>query len=145
MPNTRNFRELREQVLAKPGAAERMAEIRKEALAEIGLYELRKRLDWSQSGLADKLGISQAAVSQLENAEDMSFSRLRNYLEQLGGQLQVLAVFDDGEQEYSLPIRIGSAAEPYESGDRVSGTRIPAVAASIPPAKAVTDADEREG
>ena len=145
MPNTRNFRELREQVLAKPGAAERMAEIRKEALAEIGLYELRKHLDWSQSGLADKLGISQAAVSQLENAEDMSLSRLRNYLEQLGGQLQVLAVFDDGEQEYSLPIRIGSAAEPYESGDRVSGARIPAVAAPIPPAKAVTDADEREG
>ena len=42
----------------------------------------------------------------------MSLSRLRNHLEQLGGQLQVYAVFDDGEQEYSLPIRIGSAAEP---------------------------------
>ena len=90
-------------------------------------------------------GLSQSAVSQLENAEDMSLSRLRNYLEQLGGQLQVLAVFDDGEQEYSLPIRIGSTAEPYELGGRVSGTRIPAVAASIPPARAVADADEREG
>lgn len=112
MPSTHSFRELHEQVMAKPGAAERLAEIRKEALAEIGLYELRKRLDWSQPGLSDKLGISQAALSQLENAEDMSLPQLQTYLEQLGGQLHVLAVFDDGEQEYSLPIRLGSAAEP---------------------------------
>lgn len=112
MPNTRNFRDLHEQVMARPGAAERMAELRKETLAEIGLYELRKRLDWSQPGLADKLGISQASLSQLENAEDMSLPQLQTYLEQLGGQLQVLAVFDDGEQEYSLPIHIGSTAEP---------------------------------
>lgn len=112
MPNTRNYQDLHDQVLARPGAEERLAELRKETLAEIGRYELRKKLDWSQPGLADKLGISQAALSQLENTEEMSLSRLRNHLEQLGGQLQVLAVFDNGEQEYSLPIRIGSSAEP---------------------------------
>lgn len=115
MPNTRNFQDLHEQVLAKPGAAGRLAELRKETLAEIGLYELRKKLNWSQSGLADKLGISQAAVSQLENSEDMSLSQLQNYLEQLGGHLQLFAVFDNGDQEYSLPLRIGTAAESTES------------------------------
>ena len=109
MPNTRNFQDLHEQVLAKPGAAGRLAELRKETLAEIGLYELRKKLNWSQSGLADKLRISQADVSQLENAEDMSLSQLQNYLKQLGGRLQLLAVFENGEQEYSLPLRIGPA------------------------------------
>ncbi len=109
MPNTRNFQDLHEQVLAKPGTAGRLAELRKETLAEIGLYEIRKQLDWSQSGLADKLGISQADVSQLENAEDMSLPRLQNYLEQLGGRLQLFAVFDNGDQEYSLPLRIGTA------------------------------------
>ena len=111
MPNTRNYQDLHDQVLARPGAEERLAELRKETLAEIGQYELRKTLDWSQPGLADKLGISHAALSQLENAEEMSLPRLRKHLEQLGGQLQVFAVFD-GEQEYSLPIRIGSSAEP---------------------------------
>ena len=109
MPNTRNFQDLHEQVLAKPGAAGRLAELRKETLAEIGLYEIRKQLDWPRSGLADKLGISQADVSQLENSEDMSLSRLRNYLEQLGGHLQLLAVLQNGDQEYSLPLRIGTA------------------------------------
>ena len=139
MPNTRNFRDLRKQVLERPGAAERLAELQKEALAEIGLYELRKQLDWSQSGLADKLGISQAAVSQLENAEDMSLSRLRNYLEQLGGRLQVLAVFDNGEQEHSIPIRIGSDAEPSEPGDSTSSTRVLVAAVPVHPARVVAD------
>lgn len=115
MSNTRNFQDLHEQVLARPGAAERLVELRKETLAEIGLYEIRKQLDWSQPGLADKLGISQDALSQLENSEDMSLSRLRNYLEQLGGRLQLFAVFDKGEQEYSIPLRIGTHSESTES------------------------------
>lgn len=122
MPNTRNFQDLHEQVLAKPGVAERLAELRKGTLAEIGLYEIRKKLNWSRSGLADKLRISQADVSQLENSEDMSLSQLQNYLEQLGGHLQLFAVFDNGDQEYSLPLRIGTAAtddqDPVRGNDR---------------------------
>lgn len=43
MPSTKNFNVLREQLLSRPGAAELLAEARKETLAEIGLYELRKR------------------------------------------------------------------------------------------------------
>ena len=72
MPNTKRYQELHEQVMARPGAAERLAALRKESLAEIGLYEMRRHLDWSQSGLAAELGISQAGVSQLENAQDLT-------------------------------------------------------------------------
>ena len=111
MPSTKNFNVLREQLLARPGAAELLAEARKETLAEIGLYELRKRLEWSQDSLAARLGVSQAAVSQLERAEDMSVSRLRRYLRQLGAELQLVAVFDDGHEETSVEIRVGAAAE----------------------------------
>ena len=112
MPSTKNFNILREQLLARPGAAELLAEIRKETLAEIGLYELRKRLEWSQDALAARLGVSQAAVSQLERAEDMSVSRLRRYLRQLGAELQLVATFDDGNEETAVEIRVGAAAEP---------------------------------
>ena len=110
MSNTKNYRELHEQVKARPGAAERLAALRQRTLAEIGLYEMRKHLDWSQSGLAAKLGISQSAVSQLENAQDLTLSRLRNYLEPLGARLRVLAVFEDEGEEYSIPIRVGRKA-----------------------------------
>ena len=110
MPSTKSFNVLREQLLARPGAAELLAKIRKETLAEIGLYELRKRLEWSQDSLAARLGVSQAAVSQLERAEDMSVSRLRRYLRQLGAELQLVAVFDDGHKETAVEIRIGGLA-----------------------------------
>ena len=43
LPNTKSFRDLYDQVLARPGAAERLAALRKDTLAEIGLYEIRQR------------------------------------------------------------------------------------------------------
>ena len=110
MPRTRNYKELRRQVIARPGAAERLAALRQETLAEIGLYEMRRHLDWSQSGLAAELGISQAAVSQLENAQDLTVSRLRKYLEPLGARLQILAVFESEGEGYSIRIRVGKKA-----------------------------------
>ena len=110
MPNTKNYQELHERVIARPGAAERLAALRQQTLAEIGLYEMRRHLDWSQSGLAAELGISQAAVSQLENAQDLTLSRLRKYLEPLGARLQLQAVFEDQGEEYSIPIRVGRKA-----------------------------------
>lgn len=48
MPSTKNYRRLHEQVAARPGAAERLAALRDQTLAEIGLYELRKALERSQ-------------------------------------------------------------------------------------------------
>ena len=41
------FSELRDQVDAKPGAAERMAALRADTLEEIRLYELRQRMSRS--------------------------------------------------------------------------------------------------
>lgn len=110
MADTKNYKGLHEQVIARPGARERLVALRQQTLAEVGLYEMRKRLDWSQVGLADELGISQAAVSQLENAPDLTVSRLRKYLEPLGARLQILAVFDNEGEEYSIPLRVGRKA-----------------------------------
>lgn len=42
MPSTKNFNILREQLLARSGAAELLVEIRKETLAEIGLCEFEQ-------------------------------------------------------------------------------------------------------
>jgi predicted transcriptional regulator len=58
-------------VVARPGAAERLAALRENTLAEIGLFELRRALDRSQTELAAELGISQPAISQLERAGDV--------------------------------------------------------------------------
>ena len=74
MANTKNYRDIHRKVAARPGAAERLAALRDETLAEIGLYELRRSLERSQTELAAELGISQSAVSQLERGGDVKLS-----------------------------------------------------------------------
>lgn len=107
MPSTQSYRALHDEVLARPGAEERLAALRSETLAEIGLQVLRRTLDFSQVDLAAELGISQSAVSQLERGDDVKVSTLRSYVHGLGARLQIIAVFDDGEAETVVPIRIG--------------------------------------
>jgi len=95
MPKTKNYRALHERVLARPGAAERVAAHREEALAEIGLYELRQMEGVSQVELAARLDVTQPAISKIENAEDWRLSTLREYVEALGADLEVCARFPD--------------------------------------------------
>ena len=104
----RNYRELHERVVARPGAPERLAALREATVAEIGLHELRRALNRSQVDLAASIGSSQPAVSQFERGEDIRLSSLRRYLEGLGARLRVMALFDDGEVETAIPLRIGS-------------------------------------
>lgn len=81
--------------MARLGAAEEIAKFREGALAEIGLYELRRARDVSQTELAARLEITQAAISKFENAEDVRLSTLRQYIEALGGRLELSARFED--------------------------------------------------
>ena len=77
MPTTKNFSLLRDKVMARPGAEQRVAALREELLAEVGLYELRRSQEVSQTQLAELLHISQGAVSKFENSDDVRLSTLR--------------------------------------------------------------------
>jgi len=71
------FAQLRDDVLARPGAADRLAKTRAETLEEIRLYELRHREAVSQATLAGLLEVTQGAVSKLEHSDDVRVSTLR--------------------------------------------------------------------
>lgn len=107
MPRTKSYRELHDRVVARRGSIERLAALRADTLAEIGLFELRRAMDMSQADLASELGISQSAISQLERAGDPKLSTLRQYLERLGARLELLAVFEDDDQRHAIPIHLG--------------------------------------
>lgn len=107
MPKTKNFRLLEDQVFTRPGAREHLAQLRKETLEEIGLYELRRSQELSQAELAARLHITQPAISQLENADDLRVSTLREYVEALGGHLEISARFEDA----SIPIDLDAPAK----------------------------------
>jgi DNA-binding Xre family transcriptional regulator len=101
----KNFDELRAQVEARPGAAERLAELRAETLEEIRLFELRHAEAVSQAELAGRLEVTQGAISKLEHSDDVRVSTLRQYLEALGGRLELVAVFDDEDRR--VPVHLG--------------------------------------
>jgi DNA-binding Xre family transcriptional regulator len=68
-------------------------------------YELHHREAVSQAVLADRLEITQSAVSKLEHADDVRVSTLRQYLEALGARLELVAVFDD--ENLRVPVHLG--------------------------------------
>lgn len=77
---------------------ERQQAIRREAdvlLQEMALAELRKARDMSQVQLAEKLGIRQPSVADMEKRTDMYVSTLRALIEGMGGRLDIIARFQD--------------------------------------------------
>lgn len=96
MPKAKSYAVLHGRVLARPGAEERVAQHREEALAELGLYELRRSQQVSQVELARRLEVTQSAISKFENAGDVRLSTLKDYVEALGGRLELQARFPDG-------------------------------------------------
>jgi DNA-binding XRE family transcriptional regulator len=78
----------------------RRAEIAKRAQQEIrrlSLDQLREARNLTQTNLSQALGVNQAAVSKMEKRTDMYVSTLRSYLKAMGAELQIKAVFPDGE------------------------------------------------
>ena len=66
-------------------------------LKEMPLQELRQALQLSQEHLAEILSTQQANVSQIERRADMYISTLRGYIEAMGGELDIIARFPEGE------------------------------------------------
>jgi len=101
MAKTRKFRELYERM---PAASRRDVEQRVQAsLKQMPLHELRAARRLTQQQLAQTLGMTQAAVSQMENRTDLYLSTLENFVEAMGGHLEIYAVFPEGKVKLIQP------------------------------------------
>ncbi|PCI43276.1 MAG: transcriptional regulator [Alphaproteobacteria bacterium] len=61
------------------------------------LQEMRKSQNVTQDSMAKLLGIKQENVSRMERRDDMRLSTMRDYIEALGGKIQINAVFPNDE------------------------------------------------
>jgi len=68
---------------------------------EIGLSDLRRAKRVTQEQLAGKIGGRQVYISRFERRSDVRLSKLREYVEALGGNLELLVTFPDSSA-YSL-------------------------------------------
>ena len=80
------------KVLAKPGAAERVAEIEDELRVAAGLTSLREQEGLSQRALAKRLGVSQPRIAAIEQSRNVTLEVLGQYVGALGGHLEVTVV-----------------------------------------------------
>lgn len=94
-PKTKNFRDLAAPVYADPDRRARIETEKREILTGLRLGELRNERGLTQVQLADRMGMSQENVSRIERAEDTQLSTIRRYIEALGGNLELHAVFED--------------------------------------------------
>jgi hypothetical protein len=91
----RKFQDLRERM--SPERQGRAHERASAMLAEMPLQELRHARKLTQEALATSLRSSQALVSKLERRTDWYVSSLRSYVEAMGGALEIVARFPDGD------------------------------------------------
>jgi transcriptional regulator with XRE-family HTH domain len=85
----------------KPERRKAAEERARKILAEMPLQELRQARHLTQETLAKNLSVKQAAVSKMENRTDMYISTLRNMIKAMGGDLEIIARFPDGEVKIS--------------------------------------------
>lgn len=99
---TKKWSNIRATRDAEPDIKERRDKARADLERELRDYEqtladLRRARGLTQVQMAKALSVSQAQVSRIETQTDLYLSTLRSYVEAMGGELQLVAVFADRE------------------------------------------------
>lgn len=90
-------------VAKMPLKAQKQAQVKAKKLLreidaqEMALGELRHAKELSQEDLAKFLHVEQPQVSRLEKRTDMYISTLRKYIEAVGGHMEIVASFPEGD------------------------------------------------
>jgi predicted XRE-type DNA-binding protein len=96
MTGHKTFRDLARRTMA-PEAVARAEARASVMMAELPLQELRRARELSQVQLATVLKMTQPEVSKIEKRTDMYVSTLRSFIEAMGGELDIVARFPDGD------------------------------------------------
>jgi DNA-binding transcriptional regulator YiaG len=87
----------------RPDIAAEVAQVRAD-MAEadrtyaMGLAALRQAAELTQVELARRMGVTQAAISRMEQPHDLLLSTLNAYLQAIGGTARMVVRFSDGHE-----------------------------------------------
>ena len=70
---------------------------------ETGLQLMREELSLSQKQVAEKMGVSQPAITAIEQrGNDLKLLTLKRYIEAMGGQLSLLVQLPEGNKVFKI-------------------------------------------
>ncbi len=98
MTNFPKWSDVRADIVAGSGGEEAVGEARRRNQAYIDGHRLadrRKALGLSQTDVADRMDVTKSRVSQIERGEVSTVNAIARYVQALGGQIQISAVFGD--------------------------------------------------
>lgn len=95
----KKFSELRKKM--SPQARAKSHAMAQTMMTEMPLHELRKARGLSQEALAAALHVQQPAIAKMERRTDTYISTLRSHIRAMGGELDIVARFPDGEVHIS--------------------------------------------
>ena len=92
----KKWADLRAKLYADPERRARIEEGTRPLREELRLANLRRARAYTQVQLAEAMGRPQSTISRIERETDLYLSTLRSYVEAMGGELELAAVFPDG-------------------------------------------------
>jgi transcriptional regulator with XRE-family HTH domain len=98
-PKLSSANELRRR---RPPNRERVDGIKRGVELAIALHEVRVRRGITQEQVAERLATSRPNVSRIEHEDDVRMSTMQRYVEALGGRLEIVARFPDGDSQTLL-------------------------------------------
>lgn len=104
----KKFADLRAQM--RPEARQNTKAAAQTMLAAMPLNELYQARGLSQKMLAEVLHVQQPSIAKIEKRTDMYLSTLRNHIDAMGGELEIVARFPDGSVRISNFADLGNAA-----------------------------------
>jgi DNA-binding XRE family transcriptional regulator len=98
MSGFHKWRDIRGDIVARAGGEEALAQASRRNQAYIDghrLAERRKAHGLTQADLAEQMGVGKSRISQIERGEVSTVEAVARYVQALGGQIQITAVFGD--------------------------------------------------
>lgn len=92
---TKRLQALLAKIEADPQRRERVNKYGRVINTALALGRLRESQAITQRELATRMGVAQSNISRIEREDDVYLSTLRSYIENLGGRLEINAVFDN--------------------------------------------------
>jgi DNA-binding XRE family transcriptional regulator len=96
--NFSKWQDVRGEIVAGLGGEEAVSEARQRNQAYIDghrLAERRKALGLTQAEVAERMGLTKSRVAQIERGEVSTVEAAARYVEAIGGQIQISAIFGD--------------------------------------------------